>query len=81
MRKQKQTSIVTHPSLSLPIDMYRGRQDSIIPFYDKFLWLYEICKSIWPEESYLLECFRKQLIARTQLIIRYFPIELPSVGT
>lgn len=37
MRKQKQTSIVTHPSLSLPIDMYRGRQDSIIPFYDKFL--------------------------------------------
>lgn len=34
-----------------------------------------------PEESYLLEYFRKQLIARTQLIIRYFPIELPSVGT
>lgn len=26
MRKQKQTSIVTHPSLLLPIDMYRERQ-------------------------------------------------------
>lgn len=50
MRKQKQTSIVTHPSLSLPIDMYRGRQDSIIPFYDKFLWLYEICKSMTRRE-------------------------------
>lgn len=50
MRKQKQTSIVTHPSLSLPIDMYRGRQDSIIPFYDKFLWLCEICKSMTRRE-------------------------------